>query len=262
MITLAFIMTLINVKLNGLEILNLKDKELEVVDTVILADLSDIVALDIVNTETEEFTELDESDELKDMEELESTEELKDVEEYREEDDSIVKEVMYNREGYKVTREELFQIIAGCIAEQGSEKGALNEASLLCNLFEQDNRGFENPAEYIKKSSWFASRTRRIARKGTYIGESLHGVSITMDLYKKFYDIVINGNRLTIADEHDCFKDIEYIENNGDIIKDRDEINNRSNYIPGKTRIVNRFGSTYTFIHFGDIHADPFGITR
>ena len=168
--------------------------------------------------------------------------------------------MIYKSNGYALGSNEILSIIAGCLSEQGDEAGAKYEASLLCNLYERKGVGYANPYEYMKHSKWFASKTRSVVSRQYGIGNNVNGVTITEDLFNDIYDIIVNGNRITLANEHDCFKDIQCIVVNGVQYRDRGNIQNRGNYIQGCTMIINKYGSAYWFEAFPSNSSDPFGI--
>ena len=100
---------------------------------------------------------------------------------------------------------------------------------------------------------------------------TVNGTKITDEMLSAVKDVIVNGNRVTDANEHDCFGDITKIVNletceshisSGDdgYCKSYDSyIKDRSNYKPGVTVIYNKAGAIYLLIAFPSDSSDPFG---
>ena len=156
-----------------------------------------------------------------------------------------------------LTDDEIRRITAGCLSEQGSYEGVLYEASLLANICDKKSIYGDNPKAVIN-SGWFAPETH----DSYSLGYSVNGGTITQEMLDAVSRILRGGERITHADEHDCFSDIYLIEVNGRKLTSRADIENRDNYIPGET-IIHRKGedSVYKFMTFARNDSDPFGTT-
>ena len=170
-----------------------------------------------------------------------------------------------------LTEDQLRQLAAVCIREQGSIEGAKFEASLMANLFEL-NGGSKYPTiyDYVQRSGWFGSNGFRNTQVSSVSDELLNAVK----------DVLVNGNRILphYVNEHDCWDcnssnpcgngnrgDICYIEKDGVKYENMFAIMDHNNYIPDKTVVHNTFGSTYTFYAFppeAGKYSDPFGYTE
>ncbi len=155
-----------------------------------------------------------------------------------------------------LTDDEVRRLTIACLDEQGTYEGVLYEASLLANLTSQRSHG-SDPRTVIQ-SSWFAKNTHKAYRNG----RSVYGNHVTNEMIEAVSKILREGERITHANEHDCFSDIRKIEVNGRVLTSRSEIRNRNNYIPGKTIIYNASSSVYKFMTFANgTYGDPFGTT-
>ena len=146
--------------------------------------------------------------------------------------------------------------------EQGSVDGIKFELSLMANKAEKDNRS--DIVDYIRNSSWFASSTRSAYNesKGSLSDAEVNAAK----------DVLVNGNRVLPPQilEHDCIGDISWIELDGQKHYASNPgycrgtgLKNSAYFVSGKTKIHNKYGSTYIFYTFpvdGDINSgDPFG---
>lgn len=171
----------------------------------------------------------------------------------------------FKGKSYQCTDAQLLGIAAGCIAEQGSGTPGVGwECSLLCNLVDSSSK-YDNPYDYMLNSGWFASRTKRFIKNSAYIGANIDGYVLEQKHFNLVKDIVVNGNRLTKANEHDSVNDIEYVEVNGKKITNSSVFKNKKDssvWISGVTKVYNKMGARYTFIGFpnGDTRYDPFGV--
>ena len=152
---------------------------------------------------------------------------------------------------YNLTETQLLKIARLCQQEQGTVKGAKAEASLMANQLETSKsrqKKFGTDAnglyKWIRNGGWFAKAAYWMDN-GKVSKEVLSGVR----------DVLINGNRTLplYVDEHDCLSDIKSISTGN--------AKNKSDYIRGKTKVRNRYGSTWTFWTFPDSKSDPFGYT-
>lgn len=151
---------------------------------------------------------------------------------------------------YKLTDEQTEKIARLAYQEQGTEKGARAEASLMANLLEITPKYFADYAwniySFVRNSGWF-SRAAYWMDNGKAPAAIVRAVSEVLRDGKRTLPLYVN--------EHDCFSDIKNASNDGRSISIKD----RSAYISGKTIIKNRYGSTYTFYCFPDQKSDPFG---
>ena len=126
--------------------------------------------------------------------------------------------------------------------EQGSVEGAKLEISLIINLFESSAYKGKYPdlVTFVKKSGWFGTANDSYSDPGDAYFEVAKS-------------IVRDGDRYLPSNvvEHDCLSDITSISTGS--------VNNRSDYIPGKTVVNNRYGSKYVFVGFAPNGGDPFG---
>lgn len=149
---------------------------------------------------------------------------------------------------YNLTNDEIKAIANLCYQEQGSVKGAAAEASLMANRFELYGKdaGYSKIYDYIRNSGWWA-------RSAYWMDYG----NAKDDVINAVMNVLLNGNRNLpdYIDEHDCFSDIESINNSFQNVFDR------SNYISNETKIKNIYGAEYTFYSFPSSYSDPFGYT-
>lgn len=151
---------------------------------------------------------------------------------------------------YQCSEAEIAYIAAVCFCEQGADLNAIRfEASLICNLVDRGGHGTTPYA--VATSNWFAKTTKRRA------SAMAAGVS---EEWKAAVRDVLAGNRVTDANEHDCFRDIRTVETNGVVFSGLAQVSNRAIYIPNVSIITNRFGSRYLFRAFPAEGTDPFGV--
>lgn len=154
---------------------------------------------------------------------------------------------------YELNETQLVKISRLCRQEQGTVRGSAAEASLMANLLEGTPKYAAKYGDdiytFVRESGWF-SRAAYWMDNG----------STTEAITTAVRDVLVNGRRTLpeYIDEHDCFSDILTASNDGKEIEKTD----RAAYVPDVTRIKNRFGSTYTFYCFPDVHSDPFGYTK
>ncbi len=130
---------------------------------------------------------------------------------------------------YGLTDSQIRKITSLCIQEQGSSKaGIMWEASQMCNLWESKSsttkKKYDNSIyKYIRNSGWYA-------KAATYMDKE-NGSAAQREHVK---EVMCKGlRRLPLCvDEHDCGSDL---------------ISKPSNPVRGKTKIKNRYGSTYTY---------------
>ena len=147
---------------------------------------------------------------------------------------------------YSLTDDELLQIASLCQQEQGTDRGAAAEASLMANRYEMYGYKYSSLYDYVRNCKWFANAATVMNRRNAR--------SSLVDVVRK---VLIDGKRTLpgYIDEHDCFSDLSKCSNNGSSIN----IRNKSQYIQFVTKIENRYGSVYTFYSFPDNSSDPFG---
>ena len=163
---------------------------------------------------------------------------------------------------FDVSDGELYGLIHMALAEQDNLDGMKFELSLFANKADADNR--TDIANYIRNSSWFASRTRN--------AYSEDRGNITDEQITAADDVIRKGHRIIPPQivEHDCIGDIEWLEIDGEkhYASNAGEclgqgLYDSSFYVSGKTIIHNHYGSTYVFYTFpvkGDMKSgDPFG---
>ena len=154
---------------------------------------------------------------------------------------------------YSMSDQQLKQITALALHEQGTTKGAAAEASLMANRFEmygsKYGTGSAGLVNYVRSSGWFANAATHMADFGV----------VTSAAYSAVKQVLVEGKRTLpkYVDEHDCFSDLSSVTNNGSAIS----ITNRSSYKKNVSKIHNRYGATYTFYSFPASGSDPFGYT-
>ena len=142
---------------------------------------------------------------------------------------------------YNLTDNEIAFLAYVAKREQGSVEGAKLELSLMLNLYEKNKSIYSSVTDYVERSGWFAKNSRT---NYTYPGD---------DYVAAANEVIRQGNRYLPSNvvEHDCLSDITYISTGNP--------NKRSDYVPGKTVIHNRYGATYLFQGFAPNNGDPFG---
>ena len=154
------------------------------------------------------------------------------------------------------------KITALCIAENGnSPRAVAATASVLCNNTDKYEK--YDPIIFINNIEWYAPKSIDCFNDSTNLKKYKRDI-ITPKAVANVYDVVVNGNRTSKADEHDCFSDIEKIEYNGEIYTNahEEDIMNRDFYKKGETVVYNRFGSKFLFDFFpsDNPNCDPYGI--
>jgi len=135
--------------------------------------------------------------------------------------------------------------------EQPGLSGMLAEASLMANLTDMGGDDKATTENLVRKatSGWFAYGSSRFNNPGTPSAEAIKAAKA----------VLLNGKRTVprYVDEHDCFSDLSSVTTDGK----SNTISDRSGYVQHKTKINNRYGSSYTFWGFPNSGADPFGYT-
>jgi len=156
--------------------------------------------------------------------------------------------------GYSLSDDQIRYITALCIKENGRSINAIAfEASLIANLTDMGTWG--SSPWTVAQSSWFASASKVVFSQSPPPG-NVNGVAITNEMLAVVKDVLVNGNRTTKANEHDCLSDIISVTNNGVSFNKTD----RSQYISGVTIITNKHGVRYVFECFPSASSDPFGV--
>ena len=140
---------------------------------------------------------------------------------------------------YSLTDEEYAYLAWMAKKEQGSLAGAKLELSLMVNLYEKHKSKYKSVADYVRNGHWFSN-----PNSYNYPGE---------EYIQAAKEVVGEGKRYLTSNivEHDWVNDITSISTGS--------VKNRSDYIPGKTIINNKFGARYVFIGFAPNNGDPFG---
>ncbi len=158
---------------------------------------------------------------------------------------------------------ELYGMIHMALVEQSSTiEGLKMELTQMANR--TDKRGRTDITTAIRGDTFYYHGTREAysTKRGGITDEQINAAR----------DVLINGNRIAPLQvlEHDCIGDISWVEINGEKHYASHPGNCRgkglfvsSYYVPGKTIIHNKYGSTYVFYSFpisGDLKSgDPFG---
>ena len=155
---------------------------------------------------------------------------------------------------YKLSNKQLTQLASVCYHEQGSNKGAAAEASLMANLFESSRgkgygKGADGLYNYVKNSGWFA-----------HVKDSMNKNDAPKSVIADVKQVLVYGKRTLpeYIDEHDYVYDIESETNNG---KKLESFKNKKLYKKDITKIKNKFKATYYFYCFPDKYSDAFGYT-
>lgn len=150
-----------------------------------------------------------------------------------------------------LTETQLKKLARLCVQEQGSVAGVKAEASLMANLLETSESrkkkyGTKGAGLYnwVRNGGWFY--------RAAYF---MDNTNVGNKYVEAVRDVLVNGNRTLplYVDEHDCFNDIRSISTGS--------IRDKSAYIPHKTIVKNKMGSTWTFYCFPSSGSDPFGYT-
>ena len=142
---------------------------------------------------------------------------------------------------YNISDSDLAYLAYVAKREQGSVAGAKLELSLMANLYEKNKSKYSSVVDYVKNSGWFSSHST-----SSYSNPGADYVAVAKE-------VLNDGNRYlpTNVVEHDCLSDITSISTGS--------VGDRSNYVPGKTVINNRYGAKYMFVGFAPNGGDPFG---
>jgi len=160
--------------------------------------------------------------------------------------------MVYQGKKYNLTETQLKKLARLCVQEQGSVEGVKAEASLMANLLETSKSRMKKYGTngaglytWVREGGWFY--------RAAYF---MDNTSVGSKYVEAVRDVLVKGNRTLpqYIDEHDCFSDIKSISTGS--IKDR------SAYIPNKTIVKNKMGSTWTFFCFPASGSDPFGYTK
>lgn len=142
-----------------------------------------------------------------------------------------------------------------CYREQGSNDAGVRAcASHMCNYYEKyQKNNFKDVYECTFGSGWYWEK----ARNEEWIKNH---PSVPASVVNAVKDVIVNGNRTLpeYVDEYDCLTDVRTATNNGKSFNPED----RTQYIKDVTKIVNVYGSTYTFYCFPDGasgYCDAFG---
>lgn len=176
------------------------------------------------------------------------------------------KDKSFKGKGFNLTDSQVKGLTKVCVREQGTDLRSIKfEASLMGNLADLHN----NPDvySYVKNSGWFGD-TSSIMNSSS---DTVNGNKVTSEMIEAVRDVLVNGNRITEANEHDCFGDIKKVvdldtcktvtssQTGRACVPSNSEIKNRSLYKPGKTVIYNHMGAVYMFLEFPGEKSDPFG---
>ena len=161
---------------------------------------------------------------------------------------------VYKGKTYSLTDAQIKGLANICYREQGGgEAGVRACASHMLNYYEKyQTKKYANPYECTIRSGWYGS----YEFNKPYL--ALNNTPQTVINYVR--DVIKNGNRNipNFVDEYDCLSDVKTATNNGYSFNPED----RSQYKKDVTKIVNRYGSTYTFYCFPDGangYTDAFG---
>ena len=163
---------------------------------------------------------------------------------------------LYQAEGYNNLSEEELEFLAKvAFREQRTIEGVRVSLSTMANQYEDNKSQYEDVYDYVRRSGWYG-------RGGGSFDNQFYKEyteSKKAELYEVVKDVMIDGNRYVprSADNHDNLGDIRKAYNDGVLI----DKNDRSQYIPGKTKIYNEYGSIYVFQGFAPNKGDPYGDT-
>lgn len=161
---------------------------------------------------------------------------------------------VYKGKTYSLTDAQIKGLANICYREQGGgEAGVRACVSHMLNYYEKyQTKSYANPYECTIRSGWYGS----YEFNKPYL--ALNNTPQAVINYVR--DVIKNGNRNIplYVDEYDCLSDIKTAKNNGVSFNPED----RSQYKKDVTKIVNRYGSAYTFYCFPDGasgYTDAFG---
>lgn len=142
---------------------------------------------------------------------------------------------------YNLSYDDLAFLGYVAMREQGSVMGAKLELSLMANLYEKNKARFSSVKDYVARSGWFSKNSTNY--KGPPSKEYIDAAR----------EVLNDGKRYLASNvvEHDWLGDITSISTGS--------VKNRSDYVPLKTVIKNRFGAKYMFVGFAPNGGDPFG---
>lgn len=187
--------------------------------------------------------------------------------------DSSINSVSANFTKYSFEGDLLEQIASVCYREQGSERGAAAEASLIANKFEYSSDAQKYKEKYGKtgtglyhyllESGWWGNPSSTMAQKNA-----------PDSVVSAVRSVLVDGKRTLprYIDEHDCWDcnsynrcsdgkrgDICSINTGSRVQTSMSDIRNRSNYVKNETLVKNVYGANYTFYTFPTQNSDPFG---
>lgn len=156
---------------------------------------------------------------------------------------------------YKLTDTQVRHLAIICYREQGSNDAGVRAcASHMCNYYEKyQQKNFKDVYECTFGSGWYWSK----AKNEKWVADH---PDVPQSVVKAVKDVICNGNRSLpeYVDEYDCLGDVKTATNNGKSFNPKD----RKQYKKDVTKIVNAYGSAYTFYCFpdgADGYCDAFG---
>lgn len=183
------------------------------------------------------------------------------------------KQIKSNFSTYELTEDELRGLAAVCFSEQGCRRGAMMEASLIANRYEEKNKIEGNEVidgtelykmvsiPYGEAGHWFAHvedyiNTGYLAQYT--VGEGQQPGPVTEEMMEAVRLVLEEKYRVLPKDinEHDEWNS-ESRAYNGDTNVSREEC------IPFETIIKNNYGAKYIFFGWADpnvSYSDPFGL--
>ena len=166
--------------------------------------------------------------------------------------------------GYdNISEDEIKKLARACYKENFTEEGAMAEMSLILNKYESEGakeRGL-SIIEFMKEKdkdgkTWWSQNTLDAMED-----DSVYDLDYERKRTEKAIKKVLKGKRTLppYVNEHDCFEDIKSSKNGN---KEITYIENREEYIKDKTKVENNMDSKYTFFCFPDGKSDLFGYTK
>ena len=156
---------------------------------------------------------------------------------------------------YNLTDTQIRHLAIICYREQGSNDAGVRAcASHMCNYYEKyQKRNFPSVYECTFGAGWYWDKAKNEAWVKNH-------PSVSQKVIDAVKDVIVNGNRSlpSYVDEYDCLSDIKTAKNNEVQFDPKD----RTKYIPNVTKILNVYGSSYTFYCFPDGaggYTDAFG---
>lgn len=166
-----------------------------------------------------------------------------------------------------LTEEQYIALARVCAQEQGSNnlEGIATEASLICNLYEYNNKGYDNIYDFVKHTGWWHKSSEYMDGNAAHYDNPINDEIINI-----VKEVFCDGRRTlpVYINEHDDKGDLSYIDTNGVQVSPKDAssyVQNVSICVQNPERFEGK-GTSYLFYRFagginksGNAVGDPFG---